>query len=352
MNAIKTAFDETGRWICRLRLQRKGPDAKGATSRRSDSPLRPNRYTSFFGLVLLLLAVMLTACSTRKMTVRAVSDVMANGVAAFEEDDDLDLIEQALPANIKLLEALLESDPQNRQLLVLLARLYASYSFAFVDGRIEAAELTDLPPDTAGLSVAKMKKRAVRYYRKGNEYALRAIEIRPPEARGQLADPSNAGSFMRELDRDEMPALFWYGFTLSADINYNRDSISAVGQGHLVEKAMQRVIEADEAYFYGGAHLVLLVYYGSRSPLMGGKPELAIEHYRRIEQINGKGYYLDDLYYARYVLYQQQDRSQFTAVLNRILRDPATEERFRLYNRIAADRARIYLGAADRLFID
>jgi len=352
MNAIKTAFDETGRWICRLRLQRKGPDAKGATSRRSDSPLRPTRYTSFFGLVLLLLAVMLTACSTRKMTVRAVSDVMANGVAAFEEDDDLDLIEKALPANIKLLEALLESDPQNRQLLVLLARLYASYSFAFVDGWIEAAELTDLPPDTAGLSVAKMKKRAVRYYRKGNEYALRALEIRHPEARGQLADPSNAGSFMRELDRDEMPALFWYGFTLSADINYNRDSISAVGQGHLVEKAMQRVIEADEAYFYGGAHLVLLVYYGSRSPLMGGKPELAIEHYRRIEQINGKGYYLDDLYYARYVLYQQQDRSQFTAVLNRILRDPATEERFRLYNRIAADRARIYLGAADRLFID
>ena len=352
MIAMKTVFDETDMRICRLRMQRTGTDAKGVMPRRSGSPSRPTRYAFLFGFAVLLLAVMLTACSTRKMTVRAVSDVMVGGVAAFEEDDDLDLIERALPANIKLLEALLESDPQNRQLLVLLARLYASYSFAFFDGRIEAAELTDMPLETGGLSIAETKKTAVRYYRKGNEYALRALEIRHPEVRGQLADPSKAGSFIRGLDSDEMPALFWYGFTLSADINFNRDSISAVGQGHLVEKAMQRVIEADEAYFYGGAHLVLLVYYGSRSPLMGGKPDLAIEHYRRIEQINGKGFYLAELYYARFVLYQQQDRSQFTAVLNHILQEPATEERFRLYNRIAADRARIYLNAADRLFID
>ena len=352
MIAMKTAFNDTGRRICRLQLQRSRTDVKRAMPIQSGPPSRPNRHAFLFGLTALLLTLMLTACSTRKMTVRAVSEVMANGVAAYEKDDDLDLVEEALPANIKLLEALLESDPQNRQLLVLLARLYASYSFAFLDGRIEAAELTGMASETGGSSVAEMKKTAVRYYRKGNEYALRALEIRHPAAREQLADSSKAGSFIRSLDREEMPALFWYGFTLSADINYNRDSISAVGKGHLVEKAMQRVIEADESYFYGGAHLVLLVYYGSRSPLMGGKPELAIEHYRRLEQINGKGFYLADLYYARFVLYQQQDRPQFTAVLNRILQEPATEERFRLYNRIAADRAQIYLNAADRLFID
>ena len=352
MIAMKTTFDETGRRTCRLRLQITDTDAKGAAPIQGDSTPRPTRLIILLGFAVLLLFVMLTACSTRKMTVRAAGGVMADGVAAFEKDDDLDLIERALPANIKLLEALLESDPQNRQLLVLLARLYASYSFAFFDGRIEAAELTDTPPETDGASIAEMKKSAVRYYRKGNDYALRALEIRQPEARGQLADPSKAGSFIRGLDRDEMPALFWYGFTLSADINYNRDSISAVGQGHLVEKTMQRVIEADEVYFYGGAHLVLLVYYGSRSPLMGGKPELATEHYRRLEQMNGEGFLLADLYYARFVLYQQQDRPQFIAVLNRILQEPATEERFRLYNRIAADRARVYLNAADRLFIE
>jgi hypothetical protein len=352
MNAMNTAFDETGRWICRLRLQRTDTGAIEMMRRRSGWLSRLTRHALLLGVALLLLAVTLMACSTRKMTVRAVSDVMVDGVAAFEEDDDLDLIQRALPANIKLLEVLLESDPQNRQLLVLLARLYASYSFAFFDGRIEAAELADNPPETGGSSIAETKNTAVRYYRKGNEYALRALEIRHPNARGQLADPASAGTFISELDREEMPALFWYGFTLIADINYNRDSISAVGQGHLVEKAMQRVIETDEAYFYGGAHLVLLAYYGSRSPLMGGKPERAIDHYRRIEQINGKGFYLADLYYARFVLYQQQDRPQFTAVLNRILQVPATEERFRLYNRIAADRARIYLNAADRLFIE
>ena len=118
MIAMKTASDETDRQIRRLRLQRTGTDARGAMPRQSDPPSRPAWHAFLLGFAFLLLALMLTACSTRKMTVRAVSDVMADGVAAFEEDDDLDLVERALPANIKLLEALLESDPQNRQLLV------------------------------------------------------------------------------------------------------------------------------------------------------------------------------------------------------------------------------------------
>lgn len=347
MTAMQNTSIKTGGPACPWRPWGAGTAATGTT------PARPGRHAFLVGLFALLLAVTSTACASRKMMVRAVGDVMAHGVAAFEKDDDLVLVEQALPANIKLLEALLESDLQNRQLLVLLARLYASYSFAFIDGRIEAAELSGASSLTDGSSVAEARKTTLGYYRKGNAYALRAIATRHPQALRQLVDPSTAEDFIRGLDREDIPALFWYGFTLSADINHNRDSISALGRLHVVEKTMQRVIDVDEAYFFGGAHLVLLGYYGSRSPLLGGKPEAAEDHYRRLVQMNGGGFRLADLTFARFVLYHRQDRREFIAVMNRILQaGPAAEQRFRLYNGIAAHRARIYLDAVDRLFIE
>jgi hypothetical protein len=38
--------------------------------------------------------------------------------------------------------------------------------------------------------------------------------------------------------------------------------------------------------------------------------------------------------------------------MQRILGGSAADERYRLYNSIAAERAHLYLGAADRLFIE
>ena len=61
---------------------------------------------------------------------------------------------------------------------------------------------------------------------------------------------------------------------------------------------------------------------------------------------------LADLYYARYHLYHQQDRRGFTDVLKRILGRSDEKEDFRLFNKIAKDRARLYLDATDSLFID
>lgn len=286
------------------------------------------------------------------MTVRAVTDVISEGISAYESDDDLDLLEKAFPAHLKLLEALLASDPNNRQLLVLLSRAYASYAFIFFDGRIDAALLKPAPTSSDRARATELIAIASGYYRKGIEYAQRAIEIRYPDSRRQLSSIATAGPFIQTMEREDLPALFWYGFNLSADINLNRESISAMAGAHRVEKAMQRALELDETYFHGGAHLVLFVYYAARSPLMGGNPALALEQFQQLKQLHGDDFLLTDLYYARYYLYYRQDREGFTEVLNRLLNAPGRAEKFRLFNKVAVNRARIYLDAANRLFID
>ena len=144
----------------------------------------------------------------RKAMIRELTAVIDQGTTAFEQDDDLDLIEKAFPANIKLLEALLVSDPQNESLLVLLSRFYGSYAFIFSEGEIEAETLARKQAGGGSLKGSDLTQTAVRYYQKGLAYALRALEIRHPDAALKMANVAEAGPFVRSLAADDLAALF------------------------------------------------------------------------------------------------------------------------------------------------
>jgi hypothetical protein len=310
-------------------------------------------FNRYFGLLLIFLFLVgLDACASRQLAVRAVTDIINEGLIAYESDNDLEMLKSALPSHIKLLETLLVSDPNNQKLLILLARSYASYAFIFYEGQIEAARLRSTPGVNHRALMRELSVSASGYYNKGIEYALRAMEIRHPDCRQKLGHIASSGPFIQTMGKDDLPALFWYGFNLSAAINLNRESIAFLAKAHQVEKSMQRAIEIDSSYFNGGPHLVLFGYYASRSPLSGGNPEWALNHYRQLKQMHGDTFLLTDLYYARYYLYYQQDREGFVSILNRIINKPYTVEKFRLYNKVAKDRAKIYLPATGRLFIE
>ena len=307
----------------------------------------------YFSLLLaLLLLVGLGACTSRQLAVRTVTEIINEGLTAYESDNDLNLLKSAMPSHIKLLETLLANDPKNQKLLILLSRSYASYAFIFYERQVEAARFHSTPDATHRALLKELSASASGYYNKGIEYALRAMEIRHPDCREQLGRIASAGPFIQSIKKDDLAALFWYGFNLSAVINLNRDSMSSLAKAPQVEKTMQRAIEIDDTYFNGGPHLVLFGYYASRSPITGGNPELALNHYQKLKLMHGDKFLLTDLYYARYYLYHQQDREGFVSLLNRIINEPYTVEHFRLYNKVAKDRAKIYLTATDRLFLD
>ena len=80
--------------------------------------------------VMLLLILAVCSCSPRRYMVGELTDMMLAGMAAQEQDTDLEMVQAAMPANIKLLESLLASSPANRDLLILLSRQYAGYVFS------------------------------------------------------------------------------------------------------------------------------------------------------------------------------------------------------------------------------
>jgi hypothetical protein len=304
----------------------------------------------------LLLPVLLTAiiisagCSPRKLMVDEFVGVVQTGLPAVEQEDDLDLLAQSMPAHIKLLETLLASDPHNRDLLVLLARLYGGYAFAILETEYEARRLDQPSVVVLGLSGQKLEDATARYYERGCAYALRALESNHPQARLQLNRLQASGPFIKSLGISDVPALFWYGFNLGGYVQHSLAAVAAVAKAHLVEKAMDRVVELDETYYHGSAHLALLVYYGSRPPMMGGSSEKARRHWDRHQQLVPGSRGLRDLYLARYVLVQAQDKGGFVQRLTAIAREPGKGVEARLLAKVAAVRARIYLGAVDSFF--
>jgi len=299
-------------------------------------------------LVSISLAVM--ACSPKPLIVSQIADLVDNGMTAYERDDDWELMEKAFPANIKLLETVLANSPDDRQLLTMLSRMYASYSFGFVETRLEEANYLVDSSDSRVKEVALLKDRVNRYYEKGVRYALMALEGSSPGATEAFQKVSSITPYLDKLGKEDVAPLFWYGFNLGAWVNRNLDSVRAVSQAHLAQKVMERVLELDPAYNHGGAHLFLLAYFGSRSPMMGGSQEKALVHFQQVKTIAGDNYLLPDLFYGRFCLHQQQDRKGFIDMMQRIVDHPDSENEVSLYNAIAGRRAAAYLAAVDTLF--
>ena len=306
-------------------------------------------------MVMVLSLVVLNACSLRQVMVAEMTGLVEDGLAAYEQDSDLDLVERSFPANIKLLETLLANDPHNESLLVLLARLYGSYAFAFVEPRLEAVQTGIESPDSGSeamhsTSLETLQNNVNRYYRKGARYAGRALSIRHSGWEQRLHRVAEQKRVLGSMSAEDVPALFWYGFIQGLYINRNLNSVTSMSKIHGVVGALHRVIELVPDYYHGSAHLFMMTYFGSRPPSLGGDLQKTIYHYQQLGAIAGGEFLLADLYYARYYLYQRQDREAFTETLEQLINRADKPNPYPLLNAVAARKARLYLSATDMLF--
>ncbi|MCP3952372.1 MAG: hypothetical protein GY697_09185 [Desulfobacterales bacterium] len=308
-------------------------------------------HLKFFRPLILALFLLATVsgCSAKHMAVEQIATMVDTGMAAFEADNDMQMLKSAFPGNIKLLEAMLVNQPDNYNMHVLLARLYGSYAFAFPETEMEVASLAE-DEDVAGEEPGVLRAAADRYYRKGAAYALKALEIKYPGISENLKDKDLAATSIAAIQTPALPALFWYGFNLGAHINLNKNSVQALSRAHLAVKAMNRVVALDPAYYHGGAHLFFVVWYGARSPMMGGSQAKAKNHYMTAKALSGEQLSLADLYFARFCHYQSGAREAFLTTLTGVVERKDSVPEMRMLNTVAAVRAAAYIDAVDEFF--
>ncbi len=267
----------------------------------------------------------------RTIAVSTVGGIVDDGFVAFTEETDLAFAEDALPANIKLLEVLLKSDPENTRLLRLASEGYSSYALAFLEDR-------DRP-------------RAREFYERGKNYAFRILRLEKDFARGLDGTLEDLNGVLATKGRSDVPAAFWAAFGWGSAIYLNLTSPDAIADLPRAEALMQFVARQDSTYYFGGADVFLGTLYGSKPKLFGGDPVKARAHFEKALRINRGEFLMTYVYYARSVAVQTQDEALFDSLLAKVVQAPRdTFPGARLANQVARKKAESLLSRKQDLF--
>src|SRR5215208_6147047 len=97
----------------------------------------------------LIAAVCASGCSVKRFAINKLGDSLANSGTTYAADDDPDLVGQALPFSLKLVEGLLAESPNHRGLLFTAASGFTEYAYAYVQQDADMAERHSLDAATA-----------------------------------------------------------------------------------------------------------------------------------------------------------------------------------------------------------
>lgn len=308
-------------------------------------------HSSRTSALILAAAVALTAlsgCNLQKFTVGTTADVLYPGSLAIERESDPYFAREAMPASLKTLETFLISDPENDKLLEMLGKGYFTYAFGFMEWDLERGQYS--MAGDAELELAN--RRAVHHYLRARDYGLQLLDKPALEEAARSRNVEALDAELKKLKKKDVPGLFWAGYGWGGAINLSQADPEMVASLSVVEQMMNRVLELDDDYFYGGVHVFFGVFFASRPEMAGGDPEKAKMHFdKAIEKHDGN--MMARYLMARYYAPTQQDRELFVSMLEQVANaDVRDNENLRLNNEIARERAIFWLKRVDELIYE
>jgi hypothetical protein len=272
--------------------------------------------------LLLTAALALTpACAAVQGATKAgMTPILVNGIEGFLTEPDPVVAEGAIVANMKLIEGVVATYPDDVLLLNMAAMARANYAFGFVQDQLEALRLAHPDQQTAA---QVLQDRVVMSYKAGRAYAERALM-----EDGGFAD-AIAGRSLEEvpledlqaalagLDADAAPSVFWLAFNWGGAMQTNLDPAEAT-QLPKVELLTNTALALDEHVFYDvGPHMLAGVFFGFRAPALGGDPEKALAHFEKAKAQGGV--LLPDVLKAQFVYAQTEQAEPFEATLKAVI---------------------------------
>jgi hypothetical protein len=246
-------------------------------------------------LSILITLSLLTGCAS---LVSSATSRMADNISlAILNQDDPDTVRDGAPAYLLMLDGLIEGDPENTDLLLAGARLYGSYTSAFIEDESRAQRL-------AGKSLF---------------YARAAVCIENRAVCDASSDKLEA--FKQALagaSQKKIASLYGFGAAWASWIQINSSDWNAVADLAKVEALFERCVELDETYDGGSAHVYLGVIKSLLPAAVGGKPEASRRHFERALEISAEENLMIKVlmakHYARNVFDQELHDELLTSV--------------------------------------
>lgn len=302
------------------------------------------------GLTLTLLAGWLalclggTGCSVKRLAINQLGDALSNGGGSFATDEDPELIRDAAPFSLKLMESLLVEAPGHRELLQALASGFTQYAYAFAQHPADELEEKDLAAASAG------RTRAKRLYLRARNYGLRGLEARHPGFEKLLrAGPESAVRVTKQAD---VHLLYWTAAAWAASISLSKDSPDAIADLPLAAALIDRAMVLDEKFDHGAIHSFLITFELARPGAGPDAVAKSLRHFARAVELSGGQQAGPYVSLAENVAVKQQNAAQFKALLDQALAVKVdARPEWRLVNTIMQRRARWLLGRMDDLIL-
>jgi hypothetical protein len=252
-----------------------------------------------------------------------------NLASAMQDQDDPATVEAGMPSYLLLTDSLIEGDPKNEDLLLAGSKLYAAYNGAFV----------------------KEPDRAKRLASRARGYGDRALCAHSARLCNLLDRPYDQfAAAIGTLKTADVPVAYGSAAAWAGWIQANSSDWNAIASLAKVKAMMARVVELDETYEHGEAHLYLGVIATLLPPALGGKPEEGRIHFERAIELSKGHDLMAKVEYARRYARITYNRPLHDRLLREVLDADAAMPGLTLSNTLAKQQARELLASADRYF--
>ena len=299
-------------------------------------------------MIQLVLAFTLSAffsgCSVKKMAIRQVGNAFAGTGTSFASDNDPELIREALPFSLKLMESLLAEIPNHEPLLLATSSAYAQYAYAFL--QMDADRLEDENFEEA----QALRQRAAHLFVRARDYGLQGLEVDHAEFRKRLqSDPAAA---VLELSSENVPMMYWTAAAWAGAVNLSKEDPHLISEIPQLEALMDRALVLDPSWDHGAIHSFMIAYAMARQ---GGTVDPAAEaqqHFVKAMKYSKGQQVAPYVSYAEAVAVQEQDMDLFESLLNQALSiDPNEYLQYRLVNILMQKRAQWLLDRKEDLIL-
>ncbi len=224
-----------------------------------------------------------------------VEALVTNGDAQWDKRTDPGAIRSAIAE----WEKAVELDPKNLDALVKLTRGH----YFLADGYLR-------DDDKAYLSTMD----------KAVKWGERAMVAASPQFEATMRDGGKIPEAVKMVPKDGVPAMYWYASSLGKWAKKKGFAV-LLGQKDNVKATMDRCLELDPNYYYGGPHRYFGAFYAIAPAFAGGDLEKSKVHFNKSLEIEAN-YVGTKVLWAAELSVKQQDEETFDKMLNEVLAAP------------------------------
>ncbi|MBE0437020.1 MAG: hypothetical protein IBX56_14605 [Methylomicrobium sp.] len=275
-------------------------------------------------ILLPVLSAFLMGCVSASL--QSLSDSLSDAIL---NQNDIEIVREGLPAYLLMTDGLIEQQPENTDLLVSGAKLYAFYASALVKDPVRSGKLSE----------------------KARAYAERALCLKQPSLCRIDRLPHDAfAPVLQNADRASLNVLYTYGLTWASWLQAHSRDWNAIADRPKIESLFERILELDESFDSGRAHYYLGLLRSQLSPALGGNPETAKSHFERAIELSNGNDLAVKVALARNYARMLYDRDLHDRLLREVLQTDPNVPGLSLSNTIAQREAQQLLDESDSYF--